>query len=55
MDTLVEQFGLKQTGRFRGVVNADDVLQDAVYSCDKDEPPGAYDPHERRSAKVTQA
>ena len=26
MDTLIEQFGLRQTGRFRGVVNADDVL-----------------------------
>src|SRR5436305_9601545 len=26
MDTLIEQFELRQTGRFRGVVNADDVL-----------------------------
>ena len=26
MDTLIDQFELKQTGRFRGVVNADDVL-----------------------------
>jgi hypothetical protein len=26
MDTLIDQFGLEQTGRFRGVVNSDDVL-----------------------------
>ena len=26
MDRLIDQFGLKQTGRFRGVVNADDVI-----------------------------
>ena len=26
MDTLIDQFELKETGRFRGVVNADDVL-----------------------------
>jgi hypothetical protein len=26
MDTLIDQFELKQTGRFRGVVNSDDVV-----------------------------
>ena len=26
MDTLIDQFELKQTGRFRGVVDADDVV-----------------------------
>jgi hypothetical protein len=26
MDTLIDQFELKETGRFRGVVNADDVV-----------------------------
>jgi hypothetical protein len=26
MDTLIDQFGLKETGRFRGNMNADDVL-----------------------------
>jgi hypothetical protein len=26
MDTLIDQFELQQTGRFRGVVNADDVV-----------------------------
>jgi hypothetical protein len=26
MDTLIDQFELKQTGRFRGNVDADDVL-----------------------------
>jgi hypothetical protein len=26
MNTLIDQFGLEQTGRVRGVVNSDDVL-----------------------------
>ena len=26
MDTLIDLFGLKETGRFRGNMNADDVL-----------------------------
>src|SRR5271168_2250321 len=26
MDTLIDQFGLKETGRFRGNMNADDVV-----------------------------
>jgi hypothetical protein len=31
MDTLIDQFDLQETGRFRGVVETDDILATSYY------------------------